>query len=66
MPRNTLTAIDPGTIPIAGSPYLSFEAALKLVNALGIEIPTATKRNPVVEGFIYKTQPNKLANSSMR
>jgi hypothetical protein len=51
------------TFPTAASAYFSALAAAIDAKVSGREVPRATNVIAVIEGFIPRTHPNKLANS---
>lgn len=61
-PRNTLTELDPVTLPTASSAYLSYLAAILEAKVSGIDVPIATKVMAVIGGGRPNTQPISSAN----
>lgn len=57
MPRNTLTAFDPVTLPIDESAYWSFTAATLDANVSGSDVPSATKVIAVTASFSPMLHP---------
>lgn len=62
-PRNTLTQLDPVTLPTAASAYSDVWAAVLLAKVSGREVPRATKVIAVTDGLSPITHPKMVATS---
>ena len=62
-PKNTLTELDPVTLPIAASACLLYSAAALDANVSGNDVPRATNDIAVTDYFSPITHPNKDAIS---
>ena len=62
-PKNTLTELEPVTLPTAASAYSDDLAAVTLANVSGSEVPIATIVIAVIFGGIPTTHPIVLATS---
>ena len=62
-PRNTLTELDPVTLPIASSAVSEFLAAVIDAKVSGKEVPKATNVIAVIDYLMPKTHPNTVAIS---
>lgn len=63
MPRNTLTELEPVTLPMAESASGELLAAVIEAKVSGREVPMATMVIPVTAGFRLMTQPRMVATS---
>lgn len=57
MPKKTLTALLPVTLPMEASAYTSWTAAALLAKVSGTEVPKATKTTAVTESLRPIVQP---------
>lgn len=65
-PKNTFTALEPVTLPMAESALSSACAAAMDAKVSGKEVPSATKVMAVTESGMPIEHPNKLAKSPMK
>eukprot|EP00732_Lithocolla_globosa_P002179 Lithocolla_globosa_v1_NODE_1348_length_2647_cov_12.946373.p3 type:complete len:111 gc:universal NODE_1348_length_2647_cov_12.946373:2390-2058(-) len=65
-PKNTLTELDPVTLPSELSAFGSMTAAVLLAKVSGSDVPKATKVMAVTVSFKPIAQPNRLAKSPIR
>ena len=63
-PTNTLTELDPVTLPMAESANSDCCAAVILANVSGNEVPIATKVMAVTDCLSPRTQPSTVATSA--
>merc|ERR1711998_147719 len=65
-PRNTLTELEPVTLPTEASAVSSFSAAVFEAKVSGSEVPRATKVIAVMESWRPSRQPKREAISETK